>query len=133
MTRILVCGSITLSLLLFGLHQKSQRLILAAQLEKERVEWEKARSEAREQAVHALQAMQRVYEKRLREQARARADINQKHDEAIIQIEEGRKNGPQDYRSWAGQSLPDVVIERLRKLPEERTAAGHHGLPHTTP
>ncbi len=133
MRQVLICGGIALSLLLYGLWQKSQRLELATQLEKERAEWAQAKSAARQQAIDALQAMQRVYEKRLREQAKARAAIEQERTRAIMQIEKGKENGPQDYRNWAIQPLPDVVVKRLRQLPEERAAAGHHGLPDTTP
>ena len=133
MKQILICGGLALSLLLWGLWQKSQRLELAARLEKERAEWARAKSAARQQAIDALQAMQRVYEKRLREQAKARAAIEQERAKVITQIEEGKTNGPQDYRNWAVQPLPDVVVKRLRQLPEERAATGHHRLPDTTP
>ena len=133
MRQVLICCGIALSLLLYGLWQKSQRLELAIQLEKERKEWAQAKSAARQQAIDALQAMQRVYEKRLQEQAKARAAIEQEHTRAIMQIEKGKENGPQDYRNWARQPLPAVVIDRLRQLPEERAATGHHGLSETTP
>ncbi len=133
MKRLLICGGIAMSLLLWGLWQKSQRLELAAQLEQERKEWAQAKSSARQQAIDALQAMQRVYEKRLRQQAKARAAIEQERTKVITQIEEGKENGPQDYRRWAVQPLPDVVIDRLRQLPQKRTAAGHHSLSDTTP
>lgn len=133
MRQVLICGGIALSLLLYGLWQKSQRLELTARLEKERKEWAQAKSQARQQAIDALQAMQRVYEQRLRQQAKARAAIEQERAKVITQIEEGKENGPQDYRNWARQPLPAVVIERLRQLPQERAAAGHHRLPDTTP
>ena len=133
MRQVLICCGIALSLLLYGLWQKSQRLELAIQLEKERKEWAQAKSQARQQAIDALQAMQRVYEKRLQEQAKARAAIEQERAEVITQIEEGKENGPQDYRNWAVQPLPDVVVKRLRQLSQERAATGHHRLPETSP
>ena len=133
MKQAFVCAAFVFTLLIFGFYQKVQYAELAAQLEKERAEWAQAKSQARQQAIDALQAMQRVYEKRLQEQAKARAAIEQERAKVITQIEEGKENGPQDYRNWAVQPLPDVVVKRLRQLPEERAATGHHGLSETTP
>lgn len=133
MRQMLICGGIALSLLLYGLWQKSQQLKLAAHLEQERKEWAQANANARKQAIDALQTMQRVYEKRMREQAKARAAIEQERAEVITQIEESKEDGPQDYRNWAVQPLPAVVVDRLRQLPEERATTGHHRLSETTP
>ena len=133
MKRLPICAGLVFSLLLWCLWQKSQRLEVVAQLEKERKAWAQAKSQARQQAIDALQAMQRVYEKRLQEQAKARATIEQERTQIITQIEEGKTNGPEDYRNWARQPLPDVVVKRLHQLPQERTATGHHRLPKTTP
>ena len=133
MKQAFVCAGLVFSLLIYCLWQKSQRLELAAQLEKERKEWAQAKANAKQQAIDALQAMQAVYEKRLRQQAKARAAIEQERAKAITQIEKGKIDGPEDYKRWARQPLPAIVIDRLRQLSQERAAAGHHRLSETTP
>ena len=133
MSRLYICIGITFSLLLWGLWQNAQRNDLAAQLEKERKEWAQATSDARQQAISALQQMQANYERRLRQQAKARAAIEHERAHVITQIEEGKENGPHDYRRWARQPLPAVVVKRLRQLPQERAATGHYGVPQAKP
>ncbi|WP_294948575.1 hypothetical protein [Sulfurivirga sp.] len=132
MIRAMVCTGVVFSLLFWALLEKSQHAEATAMLERERAAWERARIEAHRKAVAALEQMQVNYERRLRQQARARAAIEQERARVIMQIEEGKDNGPEDYRRWARQPLPAVVIDRLRQLPEERAAAGHHRLPDTT-
>lgn len=133
MVRLIACAGVVLSFLLYGLWQKSARMEAVSQLEKERKEWAQATSDARQQAISALQQMQANYERSLRQQAKARAAIEQERARVITQIEEGKENGPQDYRRWARQPLPAVVIKRLRQLPQERAAAGHYGVPKAKP
>ena len=124
LNRTLICAVMAMALLSYGLWQK-------ARLEKTRRVHAQELADARQNAISALTQMQKNYERRLRQQSAARQRIERARTRAIIQIEKGKTDGPEDYRRWAGQRLPDVVIERLRRLPEERTAGD--ALPDATP
>ena len=76
-------------------------------------------ADADRKVIRKLEALRERYAQELRDIQAAKKSVTTEYEHAVLAIHDKAKKD-EEYRAWAEQPIPAIVIKRLQQLPETR-------------